>query len=94
MILDNGTENVLHQEISRATGIQCYFCHPYSSWERGTNENINGLIRWYLPKGTDFGKITEEQISWNEFRINQRPRKWLGFKSPLVVAAHDVALQS
>jgi len=94
LILDNGTDIVLHQVISRATGIQCYVCHPYCSWERGSNEIINGLIRWYLPKGTVFGKITEEQISWIEFRINQRPRKCLGFKTPLEVAAHDVALQS
>jgi IS30 family transposase len=94
LTLDNGTENVLHQEISRVNGIQCYFCHPYSAWERGSVENIQGLVRWYLPKGTDFSKITEEQITWIESRINHRPKKCLGFKTPLEVATHSVALRS
>lgn len=93
LTLDNGTENVLHQEISQTTGIQCFFCHPYSAWERGTNENIHGLIRWYLPKGTDFSMISEEQIIWIESRLNNRPRKCLGFKTPLEAATTYVALQ-
>ena len=93
LTLDNGTENVLHQEITQATGIRCFFCHPYRAWERGTNENIHSLIRWYLPKGTDFAKITEEQIAWIESRINHRPRKCLGFKTPLEVATSYVALR-
>lgn len=59
LTMDNGTENAEHQKITASIGIDCYFAHPYSSWERGTNENINGLIRWYLPKGTDFNTITD-----------------------------------
>jgi len=93
LTLDNGTENVRHQEITRATGMDCYFCHPYSAWERGTNENINGLVRWYLPKGTDLSKVTDEQIAWIESRINNRPRKCLGYKTPIEVAAQYVALR-
>jgi IS30 family transposase len=93
LTLDNGTENAKHEQLSAKLGIKCYFAHPYASWERGTNENINGLIRWYLPKGTDFSKIDKEQISQIEFLINSRPRKCLGFKTPLEVAALSVALR-
>lgn len=93
LTMDNGTENAGHQEITADIGIQCYFAHPYASWERGTNENINGLIRWYLPKGTDFNRITCEQIAQIESLLNNRPRKCLGYKTPLEVAAPFVALQ-
>lgn len=95
LTLDNGTENTRHKEITEAIGTRCYFAHPYASWERGTNENINGLIRWYLPKGTDFSKITEEQVARIEWLINNRPRKCLGFKTPYEIASsHGVALRS
>jgi IS30 family transposase len=60
-----------------------YFAHPYSSWERGTNENTNGLIRRYLPKGTNFHQITEEQLKNIQHKLNNRPRKILGYKTPL-----------
>ena len=91
--MDNGTENAEHQEITAAIGIECYFAHPYASWERGTNENINGLIRWYLPKGTDFNTITNEQIAKIESLINNRPKKCLDYKTPLEVASQFVALR-
>lgn len=91
--LDNGSENTGHQQMTADIGIQCYFAHPYASWERGTNENTNGLIRWYLPKGTDFNTITTEQIAKIESSLNNRPRKCLGFKTPLEAASHFVALQ-
>ena len=93
LTMDNGTENAQHQEITSSLDIKCFFAHPYSSWERGTNEHINGLIRWYLPKGTDFSKISEEQISQIESLINNRPRKCLGFKTPIEVASPFVALR-
>jgi len=93
LTMDNGTENAEHQEITAAIGIQCYFAHPYASWERGTNENTNGLIRWYLPKGTDFNTISNEQVKRIESLINNRPRKCLGFKTPIEVASSFVALQ-
>jgi IS30 family transposase len=93
LTLDNGTENAKHEQLSARLGIKCFFAHPYSSWERGTNENLNGLIRWYLPKGTDFSKIAPEQIAQIEYLLNSRPRKCLGYKTPLEVAASSVALR-
>ena len=93
LTLDNGTENAKHESITAAIGTKCYFARPYASWQRGTNEHVNGLIRWYLPKGTDFSKITGEQIARIEFLINNRPRKCLGFRKPIEVAAPFVALR-
>jgi len=93
LTLDNGTENARHEAITDAIGIKCFFAHPYASWERGTNEHVNGLIRWYLPKGTDFRMITDEQIANIENLINNRPRKCLGFKKTIEVAAPFVALR-
>lgn len=93
LTMDNGTENAGHENITAAINIKCYFAHPYASWERGTNEHVNGLVRWYLPKGTDFSKISYRQIAQIESLINNRPRKCLGFKTPIEVASSSVALQ-
>ena len=82
---DNGPENRDWRPIEALTGAQCYFAHPYHSWERGTNENTNGLIRDYFPKGTDFSTISDEEIAFVEQELNERPRKRHGFKSPLEV---------
>jgi len=87
LTLDNGTENARHEEITGAIGTRCFFARPYASWQRGTNEHMNGLVRWYFPKGTDFGKITDVQVARVESLINNRPRKCLGYKTPLEVAA-------
>lgn len=92
LTMDNGTENAGHEEITAAINIKCYFAHPYASWERGTNEHVNGLVRWYLPKGTDFSNISYGQIAQIESLINNRPRKCLGFKTPIEVASSFVAL--
>ncbi len=92
LTMDNGTENAGHEEITAAINIKCYFVHPYASWERGTNEHVNGLVRWYLPKGTDFSNISYGQIAQIESLINNRPRKCLGFKTPIEVASSFVAL--
>lgn len=89
---DNGPENRQWIEMERETGIRAYFAHPYHSWERGTNENTNGLIRWYFPKGTDFGTISDEELARVELAINTRPRKRLGWRTPLEV--WGVALRS
>lgn len=79
---DNGLEFAAHQRIGRSLGAKIYFAHPYSSWERGTNENTNGLIRQYFPKGTDFNTVTDKDIQHVMDRLNQRPRKTRGGKSP------------
>ncbi len=94
LTLDNGTENTMHREVHiSAIGVKSFFAHPYTSWERGTNENINGLVRWCLPKGTDFSTITDEQIARIKSLLNNRPRKYLGFKPPFAVASSFVALR-
>jgi IS30 family transposase len=94
LTLDNGTENAKHEELTAKLGTKCYFAQPYAAWQRGSNEQINGLVRRYLPKGTDFSKIDKEQIKKIERLINNRPRKCLGFKTPLEVARSIVALHS
>lgn len=92
LTLDNGTENANHEKVTAKLGMKCYFARPYASWQRGTNENTNGLVRWYLPKGTDFSKIDKDQLKLIEYLINSRPRKCLGYKMPIEVAASSVAL--
>ena len=82
MTYDNGIEMAKHQEITKKTSMKIYFAHPYSSWERGTNENTNGLIRRYLPKGTDFNKITLKELLSIQEKLNNRPRKIIGYKTP------------
>ena len=91
LTLDNGSENAQHEAITKAMGMQCYFASPYASWQRGSNEQVNGMVRRYFPKGTDFSKITDEQVTWVESRINNRPRKCLGYKTPAEVAAVALA---
>jgi len=93
LTLDNGTENAQHEAITEAIGIQCYFARPYASWQRGTNESVNGLVRRYFPKGTNFSKITDEQVAKVESLINNRPRKCLAYKTPIEVASAFVALR-
>ncbi len=90
---DNGHENFLYDAVQTELGISWYFAHPYHSWERGTNENTNGLIRWYFPKGTDFGTISDERIKAVETALNNRPRKRLGWLTPLEAFNQSVALR-
>ena len=82
MTYDNGIEMARHEIITNRTGMKIYFAHPYSSWERGTNENTNGLIRRYLPKGTDFNEIDENKLLFIQEKLNNRPRKIIGYKTP------------
>ena len=92
--VDNGREFAGHQEIAHQLEANVYFAHPYSSWERGTNENTNGLIRQYFPKHRDFSTITQEEINMVMNRLNNRPRKTLGYKTPNQVFFNsDIALQ-
>ena len=79
---DNGKEFAYHQKIAEALNVDVYFAKPYHSWERGANENTNGLIRQYFPKGTSFENITNEQVAYVQNKLNNRPRKKLGFLSP------------
>ena len=82
---DRGSENVKYHSLEKELGIQVFFAHAYASWERGSNENLNGLIRRYLPKKTDFRQVSDEQIQHIEFLLNSRPRKRLGWKTPYEV---------
>ena len=78
---DNGKEFSWHENFAEALNTKVYFAHPYSSWERGLNENTNGLLRQYFPKGTDFRTLTQKDIDDAVYKINNRPRKTLGFKT-------------
>ena len=90
---DNGKEFAGHEEIASKLKADFYFAHPYSSWERGTNENTNGLIRQYFPKNRDFTTITQQEINMAMERLNNRPRKRLGYQTPSqVFIKSDVAL--
>ena len=90
---DNGKENALYDSVMTELSILWFFAHPYHSWERGTNENTNGLIRWYFPKGTDFATIPDEDIKVVEDALNNRPRKRLGWKTPLEAFNESVAVK-
>jgi IS30 family transposase len=79
---DNGREFANHQRVARKLKANFYFAHPFAAWERGTNENTNGLVRQYFPKGSDFSKITESDIQWVTARLNNRPRKRLSYRTP------------
>jgi IS30 family transposase len=79
---DHGKEMTNHVNFSVATDVKVYFCDPSSPWQRGTNENTNGLLRQYFPKGADLSHVTQSQLNKVSLRLNQRPRKTLGFKTP------------
>ena len=85
LTLDNGSEMAEHQKIAETLTLKTYFADPYSPWQRGTNEQTNGLIRRYFPKGTDYRKVSDQALDAVVLKINQRPRKCLGYRSP-----HDV----
>ena len=83
---DNGREFGNHEAIAKELGAHFYFAHPYCSWERGANENGNGLVRQYFPKGSDFRKISDTDLRRVERKLNNRPRKCLDMKTPNEVA--------
>lgn len=85
MTFDNGKEFAEHETIAAELDADVYFAHPYHSWERGLNENSNGLLRQYFPKGMELIKVTQEQVQWAIDRLNHRPRKVLGFRTPFEV---------
>ena len=84
---DNGGEFTRHKEIAAALGTETYFAHPYASWERGLNENTNGLLMQFIPKGTDLAEVTDDELRKYQGALNSRPRKCLGFRQPSVVFA-------
>jgi len=79
---DNGKEFAWHSKIAEQLDAKVYFAHPYSSWERGLNENTNGLLRQYFPKGTNLKYVNQKEVDNAVFKLNNRPRKTLGFKTP------------
>ena len=90
MTYDNGLEMANHKWLANNTGMDIFFANPYSSWERGTNENTNGLIRRFFPKGTDFNKITIEQLKQAQHSLNNRPRKILAYKTPNEIMNQEI----
>jgi transposase, IS30 family len=87
---DNGTEFSMHQEIEKALSCKVYYADPYTAWQRGLNEHINGRIRQYLPKKKSFAGLTDEAVASILFAINNRPRKSLGWKSPVELFLTDL----
>jgi IS30 family transposase len=88
---DRGTELAAHKRFTVATDVQVYFCDPQSPWQRGSNENTNGLLRQYFPKGTDLSTFSQTDLNRVARRLNQRPRKTLGYKTPADMLATIVA---
>jgi transposase, IS30 family len=97
---DRGKEMTEHAKFTAASKMNVYFCDPHSPWQRGTNENTNGLVRDFFPKGTDFSKITKAELKWVEKALNERPRETLGYRNPsekfneLILNHQKIALAS
>ena len=91
---DRGTEMHAHKQFTMATDIQVYFCDPQSPWQRGSNENTNGLLRQYMPKGMDISAFSQTQLNAIARQLNERPRKTLGFHTPAEMFSEAVALTS
>ena len=88
---DQGAEMASHASFTAETGVKVYFCDPHSPWQRGTNENTNGLVRDYFPKGTDFSKVSDEEVREVQDQLNGRPRQTLGWKTPAEAYAEILA---
>jgi transposase, IS30 family len=84
---DQGKEMACHKELGAAAGISVYFADPHSPWQRGSNENINGLLRQYLPKGADLSSVSQTELDAIAWKLNTRPRKIFDFRSPVEIFA-------
>lgn len=98
LTFDNGTEFAEHEALAAATGMNIYFANPYCAWQRGTNENTNGLVRQYLPKGTDFSTYSHDDVALVQTSVNDRPRKRHDYLTPREVLiknarCHSVAFE-
>ena len=82
LTVDNGTEFFAHRKLSKHAGVRVFFCHPYCSTERGSIENLNGLVRYFLPKRSCFKKLTQERLDQIQHSLNQRPRRCLNYLTP------------
>ena len=91
---DRGLEMAQHKTFTVATDVKVYFCDPQSPWQRGSNENTNGLLRQYFPRGTDLSGYSQAELDQVALRLNQRPRKTLGFQSPASKLQQSVASTS
>jgi IS30 family transposase len=89
---DRGSEMADHRRFTVDTGVQVYFCDPYKPWQRGSNENTNGLLRQYLPKGSDFSAVTSGDLETIAASLNNRPRKTLNWLKPAEALAELLAL--
>jgi IS30 family transposase len=85
LTLDNGKEFSRFKELESSTQLKVFFADPYAAWQRGTNENTNGLLRFYFPKGTEFSQVSEDELNRAVKRLNHRPRKCLGYRTPYEV---------
>jgi IS30 family transposase len=88
---DRGSEMADHKRFTLATDVQVYFCDPRSPWQRGSNENTNGLLRQYMPKGIDISSYSQAKLNAVARQLNQRPRKTLGYRTPAEMFSHTVA---
>jgi len=84
---DNGKEFAQHEKLAQLLGLKVYFAKPYCAWQRGTNENTNGLLRQFFPKGTDFTRLSHHEVARAEKLLNERPRRRLGYRTPAEVLA-------
>ena len=89
LTLDNGIENKDHEKLAHNLDIDVYFCDPYSSWQKGSVENVNGVIRRFIPKGADIANYSDEYIQMIEGYINNKPKKCLSFKTPYEVMTEN-----
>ena len=92
LTVDNGKEFAYHEKITEKLEAPVYFADPYSSWQRGLNENTNGLLRQYLPKVTNFKSVPKKEVASVIIQLNDRPRKKLGYKTPAKLMAEHMAV--